>query len=143
MSNRRSRKPAITVCQTDFDRLSSLAEALHARNPAVAEELLGELDRARIVDDAKLKPYTARIGSTLHYSTDTGDERNVTLVLPKDADISKGYVSILTPIGVALLGLAPGQSIDWTSTHGERHKLTVNRVSQEQAQDQTQDARPA
>ena len=132
MSNRRSRKPAISVCQSDYHRLSSLAEAFYARNPAVAEELLSELDRARVVDDAKLKPDTARIGSTLHYSTDTGDERNVTLVFPKYADISRGYVSILTPIGVALLGLSPGQSIDWTSTLGERHRLTVNRVSQDQ-----------
>lgn len=133
MNTKRTRKPAISVCRSDHDRLSSLAEVLYSRNPAVAEELLAELDRARVVEDSKLKPAIARIGSTLHYSTDIGDTRSVTLVFPKHADISKGYVSILTPIGVALLGLSPGQSIDWTSTNGERHKLTVDSVDQAEA----------
>jgi regulator of nucleoside diphosphate kinase len=133
MKTKRTRKPAISICRSDHDRLSSLAEAFYSRNPALTEELLGELDRARIVDDFKLKATVARLGSTLHYSTNTGDERSVTLVLPKDADISTGCVSILTPIGVALLGLSPGQSIDWILTNGERRKLTVDVVSQDAA----------
>jgi regulator of nucleoside diphosphate kinase len=130
MSSKRNRTPAITVCRSDYDQLTSLADASFPRHPAVSELLLGELDRARIVDDVNLRPDIARIGSTLDYSTDQGYALSVTLVLPKYADISRGFVSILTPIGVALLGLSPGQSIDWLTTNGARHTLTIARVSQ-------------
>jgi regulator of nucleoside diphosphate kinase len=130
MSSKHSGKPAISVCQSDFDLLSALADAFYAHNPSVAEELLAELDRARVIDDDAFPSTVARIGSTLRYSADTGDKRLATLVLPKYADISKGYVSILTPIGVALLGLSPGQSIEWISPHGDRHTLTVENVGQ-------------
>lgn len=130
MNSTHTRKPAITLCRSDHERLTSLADASVGRYPAIAEFLLDELDRARIVEDDELESEFARLGSTLHYTTDHGNTVSVTLVLPKYADISRGYVSILTPIGVALLGLSPGQSIDWITNHGVRHTLTVNQVTQ-------------
>ncbi|WP_325053327.1 GreA/GreB family elongation factor [Sinorhizobium meliloti] len=55
-----------------------------------------------------------RMGSTVEYETDTGGRRTVALVFPINADISEGKISILTPIGTALIGLSVGQSIMWT-----------------------------
>jgi regulator of nucleoside diphosphate kinase len=52
----------------------------------------------------------------------------VTLVLPGGADIAEGKVSVLTPIGAALIGLSTGQSIDWTARDGRTHRLTVEHV---------------
>lgn len=125
---RKNRKPAITVTRTDSERLWRLAESFADRNPVVAEELLSELDRAKIVDDGRIPPDVVRMGSVLRYTSDLGEDRRVTLVFPGKADIAEGKVSILTPIGVALIGLSARQSIDWTARDGRLHRLTVESV---------------
>ncbi|MEQ1955632.1 nucleoside diphosphate kinase regulator [Mesorhizobium sp. CN2-181] len=126
--NDKRRKPPITILRSDHDALTRLAGAIADSNPAVSEELLFELDRARIVDAAHPPEGMVRMGSTLRYTTDTGEDRNVTLVYPAEADIEFGRVSVLTPIGVALIGLSQGQSIDWTARDGRIHRLTVESV---------------
>lgn len=124
------RLPKITVSQSDHERLSKLASAMLERIPDVAEELLSELDRARVVSDRSMRPNTARMGSTLEYRSDDGQQRQVTLVFPVEADIAQGKVSILTPIGAALIGLTEGQSITWSARDGRRRQLTVLSVKQ-------------
>jgi regulator of nucleoside diphosphate kinase len=91
--------------------------------------LLGELARARLVGDDALPADTVQMGSTLTYEAD-GRRRTVTLVYPPEADIDAGRISVATPIGAALLGLAEGQSIDWTARGGQRQRLTVVAVAQ-------------
>jgi regulator of nucleoside diphosphate kinase len=122
------RKPAITTTRSDHERLSRLAESYVQRNPQVAEELLAELDRARIVADGRIAADVVRMGSTLRFTSDLGEDRQVTLVFPGEADIEQGKVSVLTPIGAALIGLSAGQSIDWTARDGRVHRLTVESV---------------
>jgi regulator of nucleoside diphosphate kinase len=122
------RKPTIIVTQSDHERLVRLAEAHAARNPDVSEELLTELDRARVVQDGKIGADVVRMGSTLRFTSDLGEDRTVTLVFPGEADIATGKISILTPIGAALIGLSAGQSIDWTARDGRVHRLTVESV---------------
>lgn len=129
-ANKNNRKPAIAVTRTDSQRLLRLAESFAARNPAVAEELLSELERAKVVDDTRIAGDVIRMGSSLRFTSDLGENRDVTLVFPGEADIAEGKVSILTPIGVALLGLSEGQSIDWTARDGRTHRLTVESVRQ-------------
>ncbi len=126
--NTKLRKPAITTTRSDHERLSRLAESYIVRNPQVADELLAELDRARIVDDSRIAPDVVRMGSTLRFTSDLGEDRQVTLVFPGEADIAQGKVSVLTPIGAALIGLSAGQSIDWTARDGRVHRLTVESV---------------
>jgi regulator of nucleoside diphosphate kinase len=125
---KKNRKPAVAVTRTDSERLWRLAESFADRNPAVAEELLAELERAKVVDDGRLAPDVVRMGSSLRFTSDLGEDRNVTLVFPGEADIAEGKVSVLTPIGVALIGLSAGQSIDWTARDGRVHRLTVETV---------------
>ena len=60
----------------------------------------------------------------------TGKVRKVTLVYPEDADISEGKVSVLTPIGTALIGLQNGHSITWKTASGEVRQLTVLSVGE-------------
>lgn len=127
-ANKKYRKPAITVTRTDSERLWRLAESFADRNPVVADELLAELDRAKVVDDGRLATDIVRMGSSLRFTSDLGEDRHVTLVFPGEADIAEGKVSILTPIGVALIGLAAGRSIDWIARDGRTHRLTVESV---------------
>ena len=126
-ANRR-RKPPITLCQTDHEKLSRLALSVAERNQAMFDALQSELERARVVPDARLSKDVVRMGSTLRYSTDSGEARTVTLVFPAEADISAGRISILTPIGAALIGLSQGQSIDWEMRDGRVGRLTVETV---------------
>lgn len=119
------RLPKITLTAQDHDSLSRLANAALDRMPEVANVLLSELERARIVGEKAIKPNIVRMGSTLTYRSDDGAERRVTLVFPAEADISQGRVSIMTPIGTALIGLAEGQSIAWTARDGRKHRLSI------------------
>ncbi|HVK90324.1 MAG TPA: nucleoside diphosphate kinase regulator [Mycoplana sp.] len=120
-------KPLIIVRESDYARLNDLAQASLDRNYEVADELLGELERASVVLDDQVASNVVQMGSTVTYETD-GQPRTVTLVYPADADIEQGKISILTPIGVALLGLSPGQSIDWRARGGQSHRLKVTAV---------------
>jgi len=122
---RRDLTPPLTLGQADHAKLSALGEAGLDRNPALAETLLTELDRAKVVPDGKLPEGVVRMGSRVTYQTNAGAEQTVTLVYPVDADIEQGRVSVMTPIGVALIGLKAGQSITWRDRSDKRHKLTI------------------
>ena len=125
------RKPKIIVSKADHERLFQLANGLLERKPEIAEELIVELERARVADAAPRD--TVQMGSSVEFESDDGQTRKVTLVYPADADIAEGRISILTPIGTALLGLATGQTIGWVANDGRSHKLTVQSVRQEVA----------
>jgi regulator of nucleoside diphosphate kinase len=127
-ATKKVKKPPIVIGQTDHEKLTRLAEALAERNPDLGNDLLAELDRARIVPDAKVPANVVRMGSTLRYTTDGGEDRTVTLVFPGEADIASGKISVMTPIGAALVGLAAGQTIDWAARDGRVHLLTVETV---------------
>lgn len=83
------------------------------------------MDRARVVADNKVPPNVVRIGSRVQYRTDRNEQIEVVLVLPADADISQDKISVLTPVGAALIGLRTGQSITWEARDGRKHALTV------------------
>jgi regulator of nucleoside diphosphate kinase len=118
--------PAIIVSADDQLRLTRLALDALQRTPDVAEELLAEMERARVT--ASVPSDVIRMGSRARFLDDSGKERDVVLVYPGQADIDSGRISILTPIGTALIGLSQGQSISWTARDGRRRSLTVLRV---------------
>jgi regulator of nucleoside diphosphate kinase len=128
-SHNTQRPPEIVVGGTDHARLTSLANAAFDTVPDTAEELLSELDRARIVADEAVPQDVVRMGSMVEFESE-GDRKRVTLVFPPEADIAAGKVSVLTPVGAALIGLATGQSIAWTARDGSSHALTIRAVEQ-------------
>lgn len=116
--------PPISVTREDHDRLADLAAAASDRLPEVADYLSAELVRARIV--AKAAPTLVTMGSRVSFrDEDSGAVRDVTLVYPKDQDLTEGRLSVLTPVGSALLGLSAGQSIPWRTRDGRWKTLTV------------------
>lgn len=125
---KRRRKPAIVLTRSDYEALTRLANSTSAKGASVADQLFTELERARVVADSLLRPNYVRMGSTLRFTTDAGDDKTVTLVFPGEADIAEGKISVLTPIGAALIGLSAQQSIDWTARDGRVHRLTVESV---------------
>ena len=118
--------PPIVLTATDHDRLSALVEAVSEKLPDVYEYLTVELDRAAVIDASELAMAVVTMGARVAFRDEvTGQERTVTLVFPHDADLAAGRVSVLTPIGAALIGVAEGQSITWYTREGEAKTLTV------------------
>ncbi len=122
-------KPRITLTAVDHEKLSILAEAALHTMPDVARELIEELHRANILSEGKHRADAVHMGCEVDFRDDTtGRVQTVTLVYPHEADISKGKISVLTPIGTALIGLPLGQSISWTTRMGDSKRLTVLQV---------------
>jgi len=118
--------PPITLGQSDFDRLTALSSAASDNFPAVAEFLVREVSRARVLPDAEMAAGIVRMGSLVAFADGvTGEAREATLVYPEHADVSVGKVSILSPIGAALIGLAAGQSIRFQTPAGGWRSLSV------------------
>jgi regulator of nucleoside diphosphate kinase len=122
-------KPRITLTAHDHERLSQLARAAANTVPEVAAELTEEIDRARVLAKGRHPVDVVCMGSEVVYRDDTtGRIQTVILVYPHEADIAKGRVSVMTPIGAALIGLAVGASINWRTRTGEMKRLTVLQV---------------
>ncbi len=127
--------PRLVMGAEDHERLTSMAHGLadlDASNPAA--RLIGELERARVVPQSKLPRNAVRMGSTVSFSTSDGFDRTFQLVYPVDADIAQGRVSVLTPVGAALIGLHEGQTILWSTPDRRKLSLTVKRVVQDDDQ---------
>ncbi len=128
---RSSRAPKIVISEDEITHIEALADGAMQRNPALADRLLEEIGRARIVKPAKMPKDVVTIGSTVTYRDETTlQEKAVTLVYPENADISRQQISIMTPIGVALLGLSEGAAFYWDTRDDQRRILTVIRVEQ-------------
>lgn len=121
--------PQIIISNADYDRLSDLANASLQRLPEVAQELLDELDRAKIVSEEAVPADVVRMGSTVTFKSDDGQTRTMTLVYPVDESLDAHRISVMTPIGAALIGLGVGQSISWPGRDGKQHRLTVTKVA--------------
>ena len=119
-------RPALVLLQEDYRRLAALANAARITMPKISEELADEIGRAQIVARHESAHAAVYMNSIVTFRDDlTGAVREVTLVYPHDADITSGKVSVMTPIGTALIGVTPGDSITWETPGGETRQLTV------------------
>ena len=124
-------KPQIILSTEDYVSLAALARASMNKMPELAEGLSEELERADIVDNGQQPQQVVCMGCEVEFRDDTtGKIHNVTLVYPAQADISQGKISVLTPVGTALIGLRAGHSITWDTRTGETRRLTVLKVGQ-------------
>jgi len=112
--------PAIVITESDFALLRRLAG-----HPNLA----GELKKAVVVDSRSIPADVVTMNSRVRFENrNTGECRNVTIVFPQQANASMGLISVLTPVGTALLGLAVGQSIAWPFPDGSQHCLRVLKI---------------
>jgi regulator of nucleoside diphosphate kinase len=119
-------RPPVQMIDAEAETLTDLALSVERRMPAVSALLLREAERARLHSAAKMPGDVVTIGSQVEFLDDSSDgRRTVTLVYPAEADIAAGRISILTPVGAALIGLRAGQSILWPD-----RRLTVLDVRQ-------------
>lgn len=119
---------AIIVTDRDHERLFGLANRYDQLNE-VSRMLAQELENAKVVDATEIPATVVTMNSQVTVrEEDTGKVRTYTLVYPGEADISAGKLSILTPVGTALIGLSEGETMEWTTRDGRSKELTVVKV---------------
>lgn len=119
-------KPPITLSTDDYMRLSTLAHAARKRMPDLAADLADEIGRADVLANSTPPEHIVCMNCEVEFRDETtGKIQKITLVYPEDADISKRKVSVLTPVGTALIGLREGHSMTWETPSGEVRQLTV------------------
>ena len=116
--------PRVVLSSFDRDRLERLLEKV-GRRPDL-DALREEIERAEIVEPAAMPADVVTMNSVVRFvDEDSGRESEIKLVFPGHADVEANFISVLAPIGSALLGLSVGDSIDWPLPQGRRRRLRV------------------
>lgn len=120
----------IFVTEHDYERIEALLDDVDTGGAPDLDALRQELRRAKIVDADSVSRDVVTMNSRVSFeNVETGKQFDLVLLYPADMDGSPGKVSILAPVGSALLGLSVGQSIDWPMPGGKRLNLRVLAVS--------------
>lgn len=121
--------PEITISTVDLNRLDLLLDKLPSGHPFDADALPSELERANIVHPWEIPPRIVTMNSTVRFVVAGIDgELCRTLVYPKDAVSNEAHLSVLTPVGSALLGLSEGDSMRRAQHDGRQIEVTVLKV---------------
>lgn len=124
-----SKKPAIIVTTQDAERLEILLDSLSEDIFSAKAKLQDELDRAVLVAPEEVPPTVVTMNTTVRFELlPSGGERCLTLVYPGQSDAGEGTVSILAPVGSALLGLSEGDKMPWPRPGGGNLRLVVKEV---------------
>jgi regulator of nucleoside diphosphate kinase len=120
--------PPLIVSRFDLQRLERLLE--RQGSGGNLDLLRAELDRAEVVEPEDVPPDVVTMNSRVRVVDETtGDETELQLVFPAAADVVRGAVSVLAPVGSALLGLRVGSAIDWPVPDGRERRFRVVAVS--------------
>jgi regulator of nucleoside diphosphate kinase len=120
----------IVVTAADNERLRTLIRLRRdSGDRDVAEALADELDRAEVVPAERIAGNVVTMNSRVVFrDEETGENREISLVYPEDSSPEHGRISILAPVGTALLGLSVGQTIDWPLPQGRLKRYRVIEV---------------
>lgn len=129
-------KPSILVSWLDMDRLDRMLDSLPATQASARDALLDELGRAALAEPWEMPPDVVTMNSRVRFSFDGAEEEvAMTLTYPKDMHGDPDQLSILTPVGTALLGLKTGDTISWQRPDGAMFELTVRGIEYQPERD--------
>lgn len=113
----------LLVTEKDYLRLKSLIEV---KDPEEIENLEIELDRAQLLADDEVPPDLVTMNSIFRFENISENKQMImSIVYPQESNAQENKVSILAPLGSALLGLRVGQEINWQFPDGKTKKLKV------------------
>jgi regulator of nucleoside diphosphate kinase len=125
-----SKRPDIILSTTDAERLERLLDTIDEAEFPGKADLEAELSRAIVVDAKDVPPKVVTMRSTVRFHIlSSSEERCLTLVYPKDVDESGRTISILAPVGSALLGLSEGDEMDWPKPGGGTLRVHIDEVT--------------
>lgn len=120
---------ALLLSVNDYERIAGLVLTNTSEN---LDLLLTELDRATILKDEDIPETVVKMNSTLIFrDLNSLEEAEVTLVYPEHSNLEKNKISILAPLGSALIGLSEGQDIEWSMPNGKIRKLQIVEVKRD------------
>lgn len=118
-------RPEITVSERDLERLEAMLARLPDTQPGV-KALREELDRARIAQPEQMPPDVVTMNSRIRFVVEpAGREMEMTLVYPHDFTGRPDQLSVAAPAGIAVLGLAIGQQIEWRALNGQPARARI------------------
>lgn len=130
-------KKTIYITDFDFKRLDQIVRGYQQSNPMDSrhiKELNDEMSRAKIVDAKQIPNDVVTMNSTVQFKDmDTNEEATYTLVFPQDADVAQKKISILAPIGTALIGYRVNDTIEWKLPAGIRRLKVIKILYQPEA----------
>lgn len=133
MSNSSPSNRSVPIVEaSDRSALIDLAYKALVKDFDVATELVYRLEKSIVVPDGQLPRDVVRPGSTVTFDVQSVRRRTLKIVYPTDLDADGVRISVLAPMGVALLGLRPGQRSQWFARNGQANELTVVHVINEQ-----------
>lgn len=119
-------RPAIIINELDAERLDSLLEKPQYAKTPVAEMLNAELDRAEMCSPEEMPANVVSMNSRVKFRDLISLEEFVrTLVYPANLTNSDQQLSVMAPVGAALLGLRVGDTINWDLPNGNKTHLEV------------------
>lgn len=123
-----SKPAAIYLTELDLTRLENAAA--RAGNSSPLADLVDDLiARANVVPGNKIPADVVTMNSVVRVVDDAGAEQEWTLVYPEDANVASAKLSVLSPMGAALLGARAGKSIKYSSPNGAQHSLRIERIA--------------
>ena len=123
-----SQRPRLIIDERVYQRLLALAERARAQAPELADRLVEEIERADLRPPEKMPHDVVTLGSEVTYRQNERTE-TVRIVAPEDVDIDRRQISVLTPVGAALLGLSVGDTIEWPLPNARSRRLRVVAVT--------------
>lgn len=122
-------RPNIIISTLDAERLESLLESLPDGGIPGRQALEAELLRADVVAPKDIPPTTVTMNSTVRFRVGPDETFQLTLVYPRDAGASADRISVLAPVGSALLGLSQGDEMEWPKPGGGSIKVLIEEVT--------------
>lgn len=123
-------RPKIIISSLDAIRLEKLLESLPDSVFPGKDDLEAELARAEVIDPKEIPSTVVTMNSTVKFEiVSTSKDFYLTLVYPKDVDANGGTISILAPVGSALLGLSQGDEIEWPKPGGGVLQVLIKEVT--------------
>ncbi len=124
-----NKKNPVILAESDFRVIKQYVENLRLGVPNSEMSLTHELNRAKVVQEEKLSPDTVRLNSKVRVKeAESKRVLDFTIVMPDRADIKENRISVLTPMGSALIGLKKGDKLEWKMPAGMK-KLEILEVS--------------
>jgi regulator of nucleoside diphosphate kinase len=112
----------IYITSQDKSRLEKLIREAAGQGGIDLEPLVNELERAEIVSPKEVPPGVVTMNSKVVLrDLKTSEIMTYVLVFPKEADIDLGAISVLAPVGTAILGYSKGDVVEWQVPSGMRH----------------------
>ena len=122
-------QPDIIISELDYSRIGNLLRATAGIATNIKSALLTELERAELVAPEQIPANVVTMNSQVKFSViSTGVTFTLKLVYPKDMDDSGNTISILAPVGSAMLGLKEGDEIDWQDGQGGMLQVRIETI---------------